>query len=78
MTAVAAGRHPCNSVVFDPSGTVVAAACDDAMIRCFDAQQGTLLQSLSGHADAVQCCRFTADSHMLVSGASDMSYRTWS
>ncbi|KAL1529606.1 hypothetical protein AB1Y20_000549 [Prymnesium parvum] len=78
ICAVAAGRHPCNSAVFDPSGKAVAAACDDAVIRCFDAQQGTLLQSMSGHTDAVQCCVFAADSSMLVSGGSDMTFRTWS
>ena len=80
LAAISASQHPCNTAAFDLSGRVVAVACDDSVVRCYDPQSGELLQTMSGHSDAVQCCAFgssaTAPS-FLITGGSDCTFRTW-
>ena len=57
---------------------MIAAACDDSSVRCYDVSSGALLQTMTGHTDAVQSCAFAPNSSFLVTGGSDCTFRTWS
>ena len=76
---ISASQHPANAAVFDAAGKNVAVACDDAVVRVYDTA-GTLLNTMSGHTDAVQCAVFGSSQQgqsCLVSGSTDCTFRTW-
>lgn len=64
---------------FDPTGSVVAVACEDCTIKLFDTsdlEKGALCE-LQAHNDAVEDILFSAQKGQLVSGSSDGTVRTW-
>ena len=79
VAAIQASEHPCNSACFDQSGSVIAVACDDSLVRCYEASTGNLLSTMQGHTDAVQCAIFgrNAAQPFLITGSTDCSFRTW-
>jgi len=76
--AAQAGPYPINCVDFDRSGTRLAAACDDGIIRIFDTEKKEMINELRGHEEAVQCVKFDPEDKRLVSGSSDCTFRVWS
>ena len=56
-------------VAFSPDGSIVAACGSDNTIKLYDAQNGDLLRTLSGHTDDVNTIAFSPDGQMLASGA---------
>ena len=80
ITAVPTSQYPANGAVFDTTGKIIAVACDDSVVRCYD-MAGALQTTMTGHTDAVQCLAFGSNSTMsnfLVTGSSDTTVRTWS
>ena len=67
-----------NQVAFSPDGATIATCSDDATIRLWDAQTGSLLKTLAGHAGRVNRIAFSPDSSWLASGADDNTIRRWS
>ena len=65
------------SVAFSPDGARVATGCDDGKARIFDASNGQLLQTLSGHQRAVMGVDFNQDGTRLVTGSWDGTVIVW-
>ena len=57
------------SVSFSPDGTIVATGGTDNAIKLWDVFQGSLLRTLTGHADDVRTVAFSPDGTMIASGA---------
>ncbi|PRP92839.1 Serine/threonine-protein kinase PrkC [Enhygromyxa salina] len=64
------------SVAFDPAGRRVVTASADGTARVWDAGDGTLLHTLSGHAGTVWGARFVGDERVLTH-ADDNTLRLW-
>ncbi|MBI4510176.1 MAG: protein kinase [Deltaproteobacteria bacterium] len=70
-------KGPQNFVSFSPDGSLVATAGEDGMARLWDARNGQLVHSLSGHEDQVHSIRFSRDGDQLVTASADGTARTW-
>ncbi|BAZ10622.1 WD-40 repeat-containing protein [Calothrix sp. NIES-4071] len=66
-----------NSVVFSPSGSLIASASRDGTVRLWQAN-GKKLHILKGHTKRVNTIAFSADGTMLASGSSDKTVKLWS
>ncbi len=66
-----------HAVAFDPAGKRFATGSSDRTIRLYDVASGKLLQTLTGHDDAVLCVRFSSDGNHLLSGGYDNTARIW-
>ena len=76
--AFACGPHPANSVAFDMTGSLIAVASDDALIRVISLVDGKQTV-LKGHDDSVQHAVFDPSSNgFLISCGSDATVRYWS
>lgn len=71
-------QQPLNRLAFDRSGARLAAASGDATVKVFDVAAGVLVAELRGHEDAVQSVVFSPADDLLVSAASDCTFRIWS
>lgn len=67
-----------SQTVFDRSGASIVAASDDGQVRVYDTTDALLQGTLAGHEDAVQCVALDATGALLISGASDCTFRVWS
>eukprot|EP00658_Telonema_sp_P-2_P037968 TRINITY_DN27295_c0_g1_i5.p1 TRINITY_DN27295_c0_g1~~TRINITY_DN27295_c0_g1_i5.p1 ORF type:complete len:435 (+),score=63.34 TRINITY_DN27295_c0_g1_i5:165-1469(+) len=74
----ACGPHPANSVSFDSTGSQIAVASDDALIRVISLSDGKQTV-LKGHEDSVQHAIFDPSTNgFLISCGSDATVRYWS
>jgi sperm-associated antigen 16 protein len=86
VLTVSTGSEPLNRVVVDPSGSVVAACCDDGSIFAFDTVQlagrATAAREdigcLAGHSAAVLGLAMDARGEFMASVAADGKVRIWS
>ena len=71
--------HPgeIRSLAFSPDGQVLASGSEDAVVRFWDAQTGSLLQELSGHTAPVRVVAFTPDGKQLASASEDETLKIW-
>lgn len=60
-----------------PSGTLVALACTDNLIRLFDAKSGKILQNYYGHSDSITRLQFSDDENYLYSSSADHTLKCW-
>ncbi len=65
------------SVAFSPSGGLLAASYADGMIRVWRVSDGSPVQTLKGHSQAINALAFSPDGRWLVSGSSDGTLRLW-
>src|SRR6266545_4416298 len=54
------------AVEWHPDGTLLVSASSDEVARIWDAQQGQLCQTLSGHTAAVRTARFSPDGNRVL------------
>ncbi|KAG8723753.1 hypothetical protein FRC09_001900 [Ceratobasidium sp. 395] len=64
-------------VSFSPDGRCIASACDDGLVRVWDAETGAALLSLAGHTDRVVCIAYSLDGQCIASGSYDKTVRIW-
>ena len=71
--------HPgeIKSLAFSPDGQVLASGSEDAVVRFWDAQTGSLLQALTGHTEPVRVVSFTPDGKQLASASEDETLKIW-
>jgi len=59
------------------SGTLVAAAGDDHLVRIWDPATGKVIHVLRGHSDWVRCAQFTRDGRTLITAGTDGRVLLW-
>ncbi|KAA0175540.1 hypothetical protein FNF27_02950 [Cafeteria roenbergensis] len=64
-------------LAFHPAHTLLATCGEDASVRVWDAETGTLVRSLRGHTAAVSAVAFDGSGDTLVSASHDASVRLW-
>ena len=65
-------------VAFSPTDEhLLASACDDGLVRLWNAQTGQLLRILVGHDEAVRDVVWSPDGKLLASGSEDGTVRVW-
>ena len=74
---VLAHPGPVWRVAFNRDGRRLATACEDGIVRIWDARTGSLLQSLKGHTRKVNCVVFSPDASRIASGSLDHTVRVW-
>ncbi|WP_146570684.1 WD40 repeat domain-containing protein [Botrimarina hoheduenensis] len=60
-----------------PRGGLIAAGCDDHLVRLWDAQTGQQVGQIAAHRDWVRATRFSSDGQMLASVGADHALRLW-
>eukprot|EP01114_Cavostelium_apophysatum_P023179 TRINITY_DN8652_c0_g1_i1.p1 TRINITY_DN8652_c0_g1~~TRINITY_DN8652_c0_g1_i1.p1 ORF type:complete len:445 (-),score=91.01 TRINITY_DN8652_c0_g1_i1:16-1350(-) len=65
------------SVAISTDGKYLASAGVDLLIRIWDLQSNTHIDSFKGHKDAVGALAFQRDSHQLFSGSHDRTVKLW-
>ena len=65
------------SVSVSHDGRLVAACCEDSIIRIWDVQTGYLVERLRGHGDWVRSIAFTLGDRGLISGSDDNKVKRW-
>jgi ParB family chromosome partitioning protein len=71
-----ASPQPLRAVAVDPSGTYVACAGDDGVVRAFTVATGAR-RDMPGHEGAVRALAFTPRDGRVVSGGDDGKLRIW-
>jgi WD40 repeat protein len=66
-----------SALAFSPDGKTIAAGGSDARIHLFNAADGKLLRSLTGHTGTVTALVFHPSSTVLASGSKDRTVRLW-
>jgi WD40 repeat protein len=66
-----------NSAAFSPDGKRIVTASDDNTARLWDAGNGHLLATLTGHAGAVNSAVFSPDGGRIVTASADGTARLW-
>ena len=61
----------------DRSGHILAVTTEDGAVKVFNIQDVAPLGALKAHTDAAQAVAFDWQSHFLVSGGSDATFRVW-
>ncbi len=74
---LSAHRGAVRSLVFTPSGAVLASAGTDGRICLWDAAAGTLLHTLEDHTQQIWQLAFTPDGLHLLSAGDDGTLRVW-
>lgn len=71
--------HPgeIRSLTFSPDGRVLVSGSEDAVVRFWDAQTGSLLKALTGHSEPVRVVTFTPDGKRLASASEDETLKIW-
>ena len=77
LGSVETGSHPINKLTLDRSGQRAVCASDDGSIKILDMQNFRVINTLTGHDDAVQCVGLSPNDALLVSGSSDTTFRIW-
>jgi WD40 repeat protein len=65
-------------VVWGAQGNRLQVPCSDKQVRVFDAGNGNLLATLSGHGGWVHCVAASADGTTVASGSADGTVKLWS
>ncbi|MBI4784788.1 MAG: caspase family protein [Oscillatoriophycideae cyanobacterium NC_groundwater_1537_Pr4_S-0.65um_50_18] len=65
------------SLAFSPNGSFVAAGGRDGITKIWNAQNGTLLRTLTGHQGWVKTIAFSPDSRTLASAGDDNVVKLW-
>lgn len=65
------------AIAFSPDGTMIATGTDDAVVRVWSTEDGSLIQSFQGHRFPIRIVVFSQDNRMVASGGSDNTARIW-
>jgi len=65
------------SVSFSPDGKNLAAGAEDKIIRIWDIESETIIQSVMGHEQEIFYLDYTPDGRMIVTGSGDKTVKIW-
>lgn len=73
------GHHmPVRSLAYSPyDSRLLFSASDDANVHMYDAEGGSLVEAMSGHASWVLCVDVSPDGAAIATGSSDKTVRLW-
>ncbi len=77
LHTIETGPSAVTATVFSPDGQLLATANADGTIQVWQAVDGSLLFTLSGHVGSVSSLAFSPDGTQLSSGGSDSMVRVW-
>ena len=63
------------SVSFSPDGNLIASGSDDSTVKLWNAQDGSFVRMLDGHAAPVRSVTFSPDGKLIASGSDDATVR---
>src|SRR5262249_5226589 len=69
--------YPAPTDAVSPDRKLVAAAGQDKLVRLWDADKGTEVRVLRGHAGDVSAVAFTPDGKRILTGGDDKTVRLW-
>lgn len=65
-----------HSICFNPEGTqLIVGACDKVLV--YEPNEGTLIETLTGHKDTVYAVCYAADGKKFASGGADRCVIVW-
>lgn len=62
---------------FSPDAKTIATACEDGSISLWNAENGTLLKTFTGHERKVTCVKFSWNNKFLASSSTDSTAKFW-
>ncbi len=65
------------TVAFSPDGQTIASGGDDDTIKIWQASDGKLLNTLTGHSGGVESVAFSPDGQTIASGGADRTIKLW-
>jgi eukaryotic-like serine/threonine-protein kinase len=71
------GHSSVASVAFSRAGRQIASGSNDGRIEVWDAEGGTKLATLKGHAQPVRSVAFSPDGERIASGSNDKTIKLW-
>jgi len=69
--------HACRSPVFSTDGQLVGFASGHATLKLWDIETGHLTTIVTGHHGGVECCGFSGDGGLVISGSDDKTVKVW-
>jgi len=73
----AVGRKAVPALAASPDGKWLATGSDDGRIKIWNAANGKLTKTLTGHQGAIRSLKFSGENTRLVSAAADKTLRVW-
>lgn len=70
-------RAPVTSVALHPTFTLLVSASEDASIRIWDFESGTLEKSMKGHTGTINNVTFDPTGNFIASASSDLTVKLW-
>ena len=64
-------------VAFDPSGEFLFTTYTESIVRVWNASNGSLIRTLTGHANGVRSVRFSRDGRRMTTASLDNTIRLW-
>ncbi|KAG8792121.1 hypothetical protein FRC12_007121 [Ceratobasidium sp. 428] len=64
-------------VAFSLDGRRIVSACEDGVVRVWDAETGAAIMSLQGHTSGVTCVAYSPGGQRIASGSVDNTVRIW-
>ncbi len=77
LSAFKENHYPALCVAFSPDSRWLAAGFDDGTLRVWNVSDGSLLQTLIAHSQAVTDLAFTPDGNRLATASQDGTLRLW-
>ncbi len=68
---------PISRLCHHPTTGLLAAACDDLVIRMYDVEARRLVRRFRGHTDRISDLQLSADCRWLLSASLDNTVRVW-
>jgi WD40 repeat protein len=70
-------NSPVNCARYLPDGKYLVSSSDDGIVKIWNAENGSLLQTLIGHTSAIKCISYSPDGQYLASVSWNNTVKIW-